>query len=126
MKMSYIKTATALVTLFMFGSNVAMARDNNDFVGLEAFLDGCTELVQIYKRRDQKRLLAGQTTSLSEALRAGYCRGVIEQYKQQNNSYRNGCHADWYAIAEFVARQNGVEQKFGGMDFLLETACHGS
>jgi hypothetical protein len=70
-------------------------------------------------------LFAGQTTSLSEALRAGYCRGVIEQYKQQSSNYRYGCHADWYVIAEFVARQNGVESNFGSMNNLLKTACRG-
>jgi len=106
-------------------SQSSLARDNNDFVGLEGFVDGCTELVHIYEKRDKKRFLAGQTTSLSEALRAGYCRGVIEQYKEQNNHYSRGCHTDWYEIAEFVARQNGAEYKFGAMDSLLETACRG-
>jgi hypothetical protein len=125
MNMRKVICSSLLVSVIMGFFQPVMARDNGDFVGLEGFVDGCSELVHIYEKRDQKRLLAGQTTSLSEALRAGYCRGVIEQYKQQNSDYSYGCHADWYALAKFVARQNGVESNFGSMDNLLETACRG-
>lgn len=123
MKTNYITTLSTL-TLLTAISQVTIAKDNNDFVGLESFVDGCTELVHIYEKRDQKRLLAGQTTSLSEALRAGYCRGVIDQYKREHNSYGYRCRTDWYEIAEFVARQNGVESKFKGIERLIQTACH--
>lgn len=119
------KASVSTFLLLMMVSQSVHAKEDKDFVGLEGFVDGCTELVQIYKNRSQQRFLAGQTTSLSEALRAGYCRGVIDQYKQQNTSYRSGCFTGWYEIAEFVARQKGVEQRFGDMDNLLKTACHG-
>lgn len=121
--MKYVSSALVLTLLYL--SQPATAKDKGDFAGFEGFVDGCSELVQIYEKREQRRFFAGQTTSLSEALRAGYCRGIIEQYKRQNDHYRRGCHTDWYEIAEFVARQDGAEYKFGGMESLLETACRG-
>jgi|TARA_R110001592_G_scaffold332771_1_gene616331 hypothetical protein len=88
---------------------------------VEYFVQGCNELVQIYKTRSEQRLLAAQTTSLSEALRAGYCKGVIEMYKQQHDYY---CSADWYEIADFVSKQLGSESKFGRIESLLEIGCN--
>ncbi|MDB1124684.1 hypothetical protein [Vibrio algarum] len=59
----------------------------------------CGELMDIYSSKNEKKLLAAQTTSLSESLRAGYCLGVIEQYAKSEY----GCRSDWYKRAEFIA-----------------------
>ena len=47
-----------------------------------SLVDSCVELINIYDSKSSKRLLAAQTTSLSESLRAGYCLGVIDQYEK--------------------------------------------
>lgn len=62
-------------------------------------VDSCVELVNIYESRYSQRLLAAQTTSLSESLRAGYCLGVLEQYAKSEYS----CRSDWFRRAEFIA-----------------------
>jgi hypothetical protein len=68
---------------------------------------GCSELVDIYKARDQKKFLAMQTTSAAEALRAGYCRGVVIEYLRSNSycSYGWPANDDWFAVARNVAAQ---------------------
>jgi hypothetical protein len=62
-------------------------------------VDSCVELVNVYDSRNSQRLLAAQTTSLSESLRAGYCLGVLEQYSES----KYGCRSDWFRRAEFIA-----------------------
>lgn len=62
-------------------------------------VESCVELVNIYESKNSQRLLAAQTTSLSESLRAGYCLGVIEQYAK--SKYR--CRSNWFRRAEFIA-----------------------
>ncbi len=87
---------------------------------LHHFVEGCNELVQIYKTRGEQRLLAAQTTSLSEALRAGYCRGVIDSYKDKKG-YR--CSSDWFEMASYVAHQLDFESKEHDIESLLERSC---
>jgi hypothetical protein len=62
-------------------------------------VESCVELVNIYDSRNSQRLLAAQTTSLSESLRAGYCLGVLNEYAK--SEYR--CRTDWFRRAEFIA-----------------------
>jgi len=62
-------------------------------------VESCVELVNIYDSRNSQRLLAAQTTSLSESLRAGYCLGVLNEYAK--SEYR--CRRDWFRRAEFIA-----------------------
>lgn len=63
--------------------------------------NGCSELVGIFVKRDKEKLLAAQTTSLSEALRAGYCRGVIIEYLRHSPScgYTRNATVDWFEMA---------------------------
>lgn len=62
-------------------------------------VESCVELVNIYESKNSQRLLAAQTTSLSESLRAGYCLGVLEQYSES----KYGCRSDWFRRAQFIA-----------------------
>lgn len=109
------------IILFFCGINVSHLAFAKDEQNLEYFAQGCSELVQIYKTRSEQRLLAAQTTSLSEALRSGYCKGVIDMYKQQ---HYYDCSADWYELAGFVSKQFGSESKFGNIESLLEIGCN--
>lgn len=67
-----------------------------------SLIESCVELVNIYDSKNSQHLLAAQTTSLSESLRAGYCLGVIEQYAKSEY----GCRSDWYERAQFIARES--------------------
>ena len=44
-------------------------------------ISACQAATEIFNSRNEKRLLASQRTSLSDALRAGYCLGALEQYR---------------------------------------------
>lgn len=85
-------------------------------------IDGCIELVGIYKNKKDKYLLAGQTTSLSEAMKAGYCRGAIEQYIQSARPY---CLQNWYEIAEQISRLDKSKYKSRKLSKLVELGCGG-
>ncbi|MGV3002728.1 hypothetical protein [Vibrio sp. E150_018] len=81
-------------------------------------VDSCVELVNIYESKNSKHLLAAQTTSLSESLRAGYCLGVIEQYAKSEY----GCRSDWYDRAQFIARESLKDRPLPERK-LLELSC---
>ncbi len=80
--------------------------------------DSCGELINIYASKNKKRLLAAQTTSLSESLRAGYCLGVIEQYAKSEYS----CRSNWFKRAEFIA-QYAQEENPPSESRLLRLSC---
>ncbi|WP_157822840.1 hypothetical protein [Shewanella sp. ALD9] len=71
----------------------------------EFLVQACQEAVSIYKSRDEKALLASVRTSSSEAMRAGYCIGVLQQYIRQNSScgYSRYRKTNWYPIALLIA-----------------------
>ena len=80
--------------------------------------DSCAELINIYASKNEKHLLAAQTTSLSESLRAGYCLGVIEQYAK--SEYH--CRSDWFKRAEFIAKY-ALEENSPSERKLLRLSC---
>jgi len=85
-----------------------------------AFLQrSCGELVKIYETRDQRSFLAAQLTSLSEAMRAGYCIGTIQEYLRAGG----GCSRDedWHAYALRIAVQSPVAAR-GSREQLLRKA----
>ena len=81
-------------------------------------VESCVELVNIYESRDSQRLLAAQTTSLSESLRAGYCLGVLNEYAK--SEYR--CRADWFRRAKFVASYSQESNQLSERK-ILELSC---
>ena len=77
--------------------------DSNDGKFL---INSCQEAIEIFKNKSEKRLLAAQMTSVSEAMRAGYCIGVLEQYSKSHSclyGYSGG--NNWYQMAEVIANQ---------------------
>lgn len=84
---------------------------------------GCTELIGIYDKRAQKKFLAMQTTSASEALRAGYCLGVVREYLRTKPMCGFGMPAggDWYPVAERIA--SGGDRAITINQLLKEAAC---
>ncbi|UKA11943.1 hypothetical protein WAX86_19455 [Photobacterium damselae subsp. damselae] len=83
-----------------------------------SLVDSCTDLINIYDSKESQRLLAAQTTSLSQSLRAGYCLGVIQQYKK-NRGY---CYKNWFEQAKFIASYE-LKNTYLSDDELLEQSC---
>lgn len=88
-------------------------------VDTERLIQGCEELIDIYASHEEKRLLAGVTTSVSEAMRAGYCQGVISEYQRTKS-----CSvSDWYLLASRIAEMPTWQAEAKHATSLLETAC---
>jgi hypothetical protein len=83
-------------------------------ISAKDLIDNCQELVAIYDRRGERQLFAGISTSVAEAMRAGICRGMIEEYINHVN-----CSNGWYAMA------NGISSSPIGLDVerILGRAC---
>lgn len=81
-------------------------------------INSCVELINIFDSKKSKRLLAAQTTSLTESLRAGYCLGVIEQYAKSESH----CRSDWFKRAEFIAKYALEENPLSEKN-LLRLSC---
>jgi hypothetical protein len=132
-----------LVFLVLTFTTTVYAKDSDG----ERLVKGCNELIGMYKNKSEKRLLASQLTSSSDAMLAGYCMGVIKTYKQVANprvyydqvkcgyGVRGPCHKvkkvtlckhnDWYEIAEAVAGYWEIKQVKHTVSELLEGVCNG-
>lgn len=105
----------AFTLLLLNAATPALANDASKHL-----VSSCRELVEIYVKRDQQHLLAGLTTSTSEALRAGYCRGVIDQYRRSNDSCAQN---NWYTQAASIAAYPEYAEKLPAVEALLEESC---
>ncbi len=83
-------------------------------------INSCQQLLEIYAKRDQQHLLAGLTTSTSAALRAGYCRGVLDEYRR---SVSFCARSDWFAQAARIAEYPAYADELPSVDALLEQSC---
>lgn len=81
-------------------------------------IEGCAEAIQIYEDNQQYRSLAATMTSLSEALRAGYCRGVIDEYDRNHH-----CSGDWLKRARYIADHKEAKSLPPSTESLLRGAC---
>lgn len=107
--MKYIIAAFSVLAL----SSLAHAEDP------ARLIEGCKELVRIYDKRGEKQVMVGFTTSVSDAMRAGYCRGVIDEY------HRAGPYAlcrdqGWHSQAMKIASTATADQT---VSELLERSC---
>lgn len=101
-----------LITVLFFPS--AQAADDP-----EHLIQSCKELVDIYAKRDQRHLFAAATTSLSEALRAGYCKGVVDEYRRRSECATN----NWYTQAQRISATLVSSNRPDSVDELLEISC---
>jgi len=79
----------------------------------------CKELLRVYSKRDEQQLLAGLTTSTSDALRAGYCRGVLDEFRRTHACGQN----DWFAQAASIAGYSAHADELPAVDSLLKQSC---
>ncbi len=77
--------------------------------------ENCQELIAIYNKKGDQRLFAGMSTSVSEAMRAGICLGMIEEHTNHSR-----CSRDWYDMAEIIAVENDSQKS---AEDLLEMSC---
>jgi len=93
-------------------------------IGAETLVNSCAELVVIYDESEKKSLYASISTSVAEAMRAGICRGMIEEHeKHKGRSYR-GCSNSWREQALIIA-QHDLESSPYDLEELLDEACNG-
>lgn len=111
-----MKTITAPVICLLVSLCVPATQANDD---PEHLIQSCQELVDIYAKRDQQRLLAGVATGVSEALRAGYCMGVVDEYRRHYECSTD----DWFTQAQRVAEMSTSVESNTSMDQLLEQSC---
>lgn len=91
----------------------------------------CNELVSMYDAQGQEGLLAGWVTSVSEAMQAGYCRGVVVEYRRNKalrqaslRPFAEPCDADdWLAQARVIAGYSEASARTVDIDRLLEASC---
>ncbi|PHR17747.1 MAG: hypothetical protein COA41_11565 [Sphingopyxis sp.] len=108
----YVLLAACLASLSV--PSIASAIDDH-----EHFVQGCREVLVIYANRDKQRLLAGLTTSPTEALRAGYCIGAISEYQRERECFTN----DWYEQAQRISEMSDYAINGASVEELLETSC---
>ncbi|PHS49970.1 MAG: hypothetical protein COB05_00905 [Marinobacter sp.] len=88
-------------------------------------IQSCQEAVDVFSSHEKTGYLSAYRTSLSEALRAGYCIGVLEQFSDAYSEYCVG-NAGWFENAKRIASLNLTQQESATtttMDILEEHAC---
>lgn len=112
-----MKALNFAICLMLGCFNVAYAQAGRESKYL---VTSCQALVEIYAKRDQQHLLAGLTTSTSAALRAGYCRGVLDEYRRSTDFCYQG---DWYVQAARIAEYPSYADDLPAVDELLKQSC---
>ena len=80
----------------------------------ETLTSNCQELIAIYDKKGKQKLMAGISTSVAEAMRAGICRGMIEEHANHNT-----CDKGWYDMASSIAEMDS----FSNVETMLDSAC---
>lgn len=70
-----------IIHLIIINAIIYSHNASADYLDSEKLVDGCNEAINIYNKKEEKKLLVGLTTSNSESLKAGYCIGVMSAYK---------------------------------------------
>jgi len=91
----------------------------------------CNELVAMYDRDGQENSLVSWFGSVSEGMQAGYCRGVIVEYRrndklraaEQWSSHETCNQPDWFSQAQQVASYSIDSVSRHSVDRLLEASC---
>lgn len=106
-----------LLLLILPLSFMVQAKDSDG----EKLIKGCNELIGIYKNKNEKRLLASQLVSSSDAMLAGYCMGVV---KVIDGFGENSCKGrSWYELAEIIAEKWEVKAQQISVNRVLKRIC---
>lgn len=112
-----MKAFTLTLALLFASSATPYALANNDPKHL---INSCQELLKIYENRDQQQLLAWLMTSTSEAMRGGYCRGVLDEYRR---SVAYCAQSNWHAQAASIAEYSVYAEELPSVETLLRQSC---
>jgi hypothetical protein len=114
-----------LITLFL-ASNSAFSKEAPFQLKDSAFLiQSCGEAIEIFASQEKTGYLAAYRTSLSEAMRAGYCIGVIEHFTEVYVEYC-GRSSGWFEHAKSIASLELTQQELAQTDahrLLEEYVC---
>ena len=91
----------------------------------------CNELVAMYDRDGQENKLVSWFGSVSEGMQAGYCRGVIVEYRRNDKlraaeqwpPHERCNQPDWFSQAQQVASYSPDSVRQHSVDRLLEASC---
>jgi len=88
--------------------------------GIDAkyLIKSCSNMVDIFDRKMEKKFLAGMTTSVSEALLAGVCLGMIAEHGMHNS-----CRKHPYDIAMKISKTTKVSRSRDNVERLLDKVC---
>lgn len=77
-----LKTSLTIM-LVIISLSISKVEAKSDFESPDArfLIEACQSVTRIFNAHNEKRLLASQRTSLSDAIRAGYCLGMLEQFQ---------------------------------------------
>lgn len=95
-------------------SSVAFGNALASSITSETLISSCKELIAIYDKKGERRFLAGMSTSVAEAMRAGICRGMIEEHANHDR-----CLGSWYTVAKNIAEMKSNS----GVEVIMEKAC---
>lgn len=122
-----LRTRVVLFVLSVMLTNHVYARSDIPIEDNASFLvSACREVVDIYDKRGEAKLLAGQRTSLSEGIKAGYCMGMTLQYSKQSISCDYHTRS-WFEMAEKIANSDLTESelKWKSTESILKAAYCG-
>tara|TARA_R110000868_G_scaffold188512_1_gene431250 strand:+ start:12066 stop:12407 length:342 start_codon:yes stop_codon:yes gene_type:complete len=112
-KPSFLAFACLLTSLSI---PAAQASDDPQYL-----IQSCQELVDAYTDADQLSTIAKVASSFSEALRAGYCMGRVDEYRR---SYECATD-DWFEQAARIVDMPESLSVRPTVDELLEYSCAG-
>ncbi len=126
---NFIRTLTFTLGGVFFTQSLHAKDTPFAYDDIEFFQKSCQEVISIFENKNQPNQYAALHTSMAEAMRAGYCIGVVQQYiKQQTScSSRRYSNSDWFKVANVIARLPLSEPEFKHISAikLLENAYCG-
>ncbi|MBB1468110.1 hypothetical protein H5232_06485 [Pseudoalteromonas sp. SG41-5] len=126
-----------LTLLCILYSTQIYAKQSTFEVEDAAFLQAsCLEATVIFDRQNEQGKFAALHTSMAEAMRAGYCIGVLQQYiKQQHNcpnyyqsNRQQGGIRKWLDLAKAVAQLSITRKNLKEItsnELIEEASCNG-
>ncbi|MBE0364097.1 hypothetical protein PULV_a1652 [Pseudoalteromonas ulvae UL12] len=119
----------AVVCVFHFGDLNAKEQlfQSEDTAFLQS---SCREVIEIYSRKQEVGKYAALHTSMSEAMRAGYCIGVLQQYIKHSPSCKDRRYrrSSWFDLAQAIVKVSlTAEQsdRVRASDLMEEAYCNG-
>lgn len=94
-------------------------------------IKACKELVAMYDREGVENKLVSWFGSVSEGMQAGYCRGVIVEYRrhddlqavEQWSSHPRCNQPDWFTQAQQIANFSPEPYAGHSIGHILESSC---